>query len=76
MLVTVASFSFAHEAYIALAKLDSEGIPVVLADEHTINMQWLYSNALGGVKVQVPPSCVQQALEILAEDNSDLLPEK
>lgn len=73
MLATVASFSFAHEAHIARAKLESEGIPAVLADEHTVNMQWLYSNALGGVKVQVPPSCAQRAIEILAQDDSDLL---
>ncbi|KAA0446357.1 MAG: DUF2007 domain-containing protein [Candidatus Thioglobus sp.] len=73
MLTTVARFSFAHEAYIARAKLESEGIPATLADEHTINMQWLYSNALGGVKVQVPSSCEQQAIAILARDDSDLL---
>ncbi|SMN11222.1 hypothetical protein SPBRAN_1462 [uncultured Candidatus Thioglobus sp.] len=72
-LVTIASFSFAHEAHIARAKLESEGIPAVLADEFTINMQWLYSNALGGVKVQVPPSCVERAIEILSRDDSDLL---
>ncbi len=72
-LVTIASFSFPHEAHIARAKLDSEGIPAVLADEFTISMQWLYSNALGGVKVQVPPSCAERALEILAQDDSDLL---
>tara|TARA_R100001143_G_scaffold755_1_gene2242 strand:- start:4968 stop:5165 length:198 start_codon:yes stop_codon:yes gene_type:complete len=49
MLKTVATFSFPHEAHIARAKLESEGIPALVADEHTINMQWLYSNALGGV---------------------------
>lgn len=72
-LATIASFSFAHEAYIARAKLESEGIPVALSDEHTINMQWLYSNALGGVKVQVPTPFAEQAIEILLQDNSDLL---
>lgn len=73
MLATVASFSFPHEAHIARAKLESEGIPVALADEHTVSMQWFYSNAIGGVKVQVPPSCAQRAIEILAQDDSDLL---
>jgi hypothetical protein len=72
-LVTIASFCFPHEAHIARAKLESENIPVVVADEFTISMQWLYSNALGGVKIQVPPSCVQRAIEILAQDDSDLL---
>ncbi|OVZ14779.1 hypothetical protein CDO47_30295, partial [Pseudomonas aeruginosa] len=31
------------------------------ADEHTINMQWLYSNALGGVRLQVPMVCRAEA---------------
>ena len=44
MMVTIATFSFPYEAQIARAKLDSEGIPATVADEHTINMQWLYSN--------------------------------
>jgi len=41
------------------------------ADENTINMQWLYSNALGGVKVQVPSQFAERAKEILAQDLSD-----
>ena len=73
MLVTIASFSFPHEAHIARAKLESEGIPAFVADEHTINMQWLYSNALGGVKVQVPDTFVKQANEVLALNDSEAL---
>ena len=70
---TVASFSFPHEAHLAQSRLEAEGIPVFIADEHTINMQWLYSNALGGVKVQVPAQFHDQAKEILAQDLSDLV---
>ena len=68
MLTTIATYSFPYEAQIAWAKLDSEGIPAFIADEQTINMQWLYSNAMGGVRLQVPQVFVQQALELLAED--------
>lgn len=71
MLNTVARYSFPHEAHIARAKLESEGIPALVADEHTINMQWLYSNALGGVRLQVPAAVYEQAKEILALDCSD-----
>lgn len=73
MMVTIASFSFPHEAHIARAKLESEGIPAFVADEHTINMQWLYSNALGGVRVQVPEPFAKQANEILSLDYSESL---
>jgi hypothetical protein len=67
MLVTIATFSFPHEAHIAKATLEASGIPAFLADEHTINMQWLYSNAMGGVRLQVPQEFAAQAQEVLNE---------
>jgi DNA-directed RNA polymerase subunit RPC12/RpoP len=73
MLTTIATFSFPYEAHIARAKLESEGIPAFVADEQTINMQWLYSNALGGVRLQVPGSYAERALEVLEEDRSEVL---
>lgn len=75
MLVTIASYSFPYEAHIARAKLDSEGIPAFVADEHTINMNWLYSNALGGVRLQVPAEFVEEAQKILAEERQEALEE-
>ena len=71
-MITVATFSFPHEAHIAKLKLDAKGIPAFVADEHTINMQWLYSSAIGGVKLQVPAPFAEQATQALAEDFSDL----
>ncbi|MDR2875814.1 MAG: DUF2007 domain-containing protein [Methylobacillus sp.] len=74
--ITIASFSFPHEAHIAQASLEAEGIPAFIADEHTINMQWLFSNALGGVRVRVPREFAEKAREILAQDYSQLLDEE
>ncbi len=68
MLVTISRYSMPYEAQIAKSRLDTEGIPAFIADEHTINMQWLYSNALGGVRLQVPEPYVETALALLAED--------
>lgn len=76
MWVTVASFSLPYEAHLARARLEAEGLTVWVADEHTISMQWLYSNALGGVKVNVREGQELRALDILAEDRSDLLEEE
>lgn len=74
MLVTIARYSLPYEAHIAWSRLDSEGIPAFVADEHTINMQWLLSDALGGVRLQVAEADVEAALAILAEDREqDLL---
>lgn len=65
-LVTIASFSTPLEANMARLKLESAGIPAFVADEYTIGMNWLYSNALGGVKLQVPESMISEAQEIMA----------
>ena len=46
-----------------------------MADEHTINMQWLYSDALGGVRLQVPEPWALRALSVLAEDREQVLME-
>ncbi|MCG2635315.1 MAG: DUF2007 domain-containing protein [Gammaproteobacteria bacterium] len=70
MFVTVARFSFPHEAHIARAQLEAAEIPAVIADEHTIGMDWLYSNALGGVRVQVPEAYAVAAMALLAEELS------
>ncbi len=75
MLTTVARYSLPYEAHLARARLESEGIPAFVADEHTINMQWLYSDALGGVRLQVPEPWALRALSVLAEDREQVLME-
>lgn len=72
-LITIATYSFPHEAHVAKANLDAAGIPAFIADEHTINMQWLYSNALGGVRLMVPAQYAEMAQEVLSQDFSHLL---
>jgi len=64
--ITIARYSTPYEANLAKGSLESAGIPVFIADEYTIGMNWLYSNALGGVKVQVPESMAAQAYELLS----------
>lgn len=69
--VTVATFNFSHDAHMAKNKLEAEGITCIIADEFTIAMVWLYSNALGGIKVKVPEEQYEEARNILDEDYSD-----
>ena len=64
--VVVSKYSFPLDAHIAKASLESEGIPAYIADEHTINMQWLYSDALGGVRLYVAETFETEAKAILA----------
>ncbi len=68
--VVIKSYSYPYEAQIAKARLTSVGIPVIIQNEHTINMDWLYSNALGGVRVAVASDRVEDAKFLLNHDFS------
>jgi hypothetical protein len=62
---TVATFWHAAAAHIARIKLESEQIPCVLLDENLIATDWLYANAAGGIKLQVPQDQTARAVELL-----------
>jgi hypothetical protein len=70
-LTTIASFREAHLAHIARAKLEAADIPVFIADEHLAGVHWLCSDAIGGVKIQVPDAYADQARELVGADLSD-----
>lgn len=65
---TVATFSQPMGAYLLRARLEGSGIASYLRDENMIAVDWLYSSALGGVKVEVADEDYERTLELLAED--------
>jgi hypothetical protein len=65
-LVTVERFTEVWEAHILRARLEAEGLLASIADEHLVSMDWFYSNAIGGVRVQVPACELARAQEVLA----------
>lgn len=69
-LVTIATFDTMPDAHIALGSLRAAGIDAVLADEHLVQTDWLYSIAVGGIKLQVDKTDAEQALRILGTDFS------
>lgn len=71
----MSQYSLPYEAHLGRARLESEGITAVVADEHTISMQWMLSDALGGVRLRVQEADLARAEEILSEDRSDLVEE-
>ena len=73
-MITIARYWLPMEAHIDRARLEAAGINAFVADEHTINMNWLHSNAMGGVRLMVPADRIEEAKEILAADHSDSLP--
>lgn len=74
-MITIARFDNPVTANIAKARLDAAGIPALLADEHTVSMNWLLSNAIGGVRLQVPDEYAVRAMDLLEEDLSDEVPD-
>ena len=66
MLQTVAQFRDASEAHVANGALAAEGIDAVMCDEYIVGVNWLYSDAVGGVKLAVAPSDAPRAVAILA----------
>ena len=71
-LVTIAVYSHPYEADLAKARVEAEGIPAFVADEFMVNLNWLYSNAIGGIRLQVPESDVELAREVLFTNSEDL----
>ena len=78
--VTVLTFTFASEMAIVRGRLESEGITCSVKDELTIQVVPYYSNAIGGIELQVLESDLSRAVEILKETgyikDEDLQPDK
>jgi hypothetical protein len=65
--VTIKTFTYPIDASIIRGKLESEGIECFIKDELTVQVDNFYSNAIGGVKLQVREKDVEHAVEILKE---------
>jgi hypothetical protein len=70
-LVTLRQFLTVQEAVMAKSILDSAGVDSVLADDNVISMNWLWSNALGGVKLQVRKTDAAIASDLLEQKLSE-----
>jgi len=64
---TIARFDNPIDAHLLRVELENEGFDVFIADEHLVSIQPLYSNAVGGVKVQVRSEDSEKALLFLNE---------
>jgi len=57
------------EAHIVKAMLEDNGIYCFVKDEYMVNMNWLYSNAVGGVKVMVGDDDYEKAMELISDND-------
>jgi len=65
--ITVLTVTFPQEVAIIRGRLEAEGITCFVKDELTVQVNPFYSNAIGGVKLQVLERDLNQAVEILKD---------
>lgn len=63
--ITVLTVTFPYEIAVIRGRLEAEGISCFVKDELTVQVNPFYSNAIGGVKLQVLERDLNQAIEIL-----------
>lgn len=68
-MTTIATFSKPEEAHLLRMRLGSEGIEAFIQDENLVQMDWLLSNAVGGVRLQVADEDAEAALELIQADH-------
>jgi rubredoxin len=66
--VMIRQFRDLPGALLAKGFLESAGVDSFLVDETTIRMDWLWSNALGGIKLCVKSEDVEAATQILNQE--------
>ncbi|PKP02187.1 MAG: phosphoenolpyruvate synthase [Bacteroidetes bacterium HGW-Bacteroidetes-6] len=64
---TIITFTQPHEAHFAKGLLESEGIETIIRDELTAQINNFYSNAIGGVRLDVKECDFVNATSILKE---------
>jgi hypothetical protein len=65
--VTVLTVSYPQQLWIIKSRLEAEGIVCFVKDELTVQTNNLWSNAVGGVKLQVQRDDFNKAIELLKE---------
>jgi hypothetical protein len=67
-LVTIRAFRDPSDAMMAKSVLDSAGIPCLMKDENLVRMQWMWSNLIGGIRLQVRPEDAETAERLLSQE--------
>ena len=75
-LVTIGSYATLFEANLVKSQLEAFGIEAFLQDAFTVNNNWLWSNGVGGIRVQVPSSRTEEARKILESEPGEGAPQE
>ncbi len=69
LFTTLITFTYLHESSVLRSRLESEGIECFIKDELTTQVNPFYSNALGGIRLQVRQSDIPIAMAILKDSS-------
>jgi hypothetical protein len=69
-LITIRKFRDLPEALLAKGLLESASIECFLADDNLVRLDWLISNAIGNMRLQVSETDAEAAIEILNQAES------
>ena len=67
-LTTIARYFWLHEALVASSLLEGAGIPSCLQDANLVRLNWMYVNAIQGIRLQVPVTRANEAWAVLSSD--------
>jgi DNA-directed RNA polymerase subunit M/transcription elongation factor TFIIS len=67
-MITLATVSSLLEADMLCMKLESTGIKTFIPDQSTTSIQPFYSNAIGGIRIQIDESDLSRARELLRDE--------
>lgn len=67
-LITVGRYFWLHEALVASSLLEGAGIPSFLQDANIVRLDWTYTNAIQGIRLQVPITHANEARAVLTSD--------
>ncbi len=65
-MITLITVVYLHEADMLCSILESSGIKTFIPDQNTVSVQPFYSNAMGGIRIQVDENDLEHAREVLA----------
>ena len=70
-MITVGTFTTPEEAHLLRSQLESAGIPAYLHSEYAVQNEWIGSNLIGGVRVQISELDLDIAREFFASEMID-----
>jgi len=67
-MITLTTVTYLHEAEMLCMRLEAEGIKTFIPDQNTASIQPFYTDAMGGIRVQVGDEDLARAREFLKDE--------